>query len=69
MCQLTKRCKMGKTKCWILIFRDCTHWGSQPTPKVVFELVVDVIAEMFDMIDVVFNYCIDFLIFRVMSRW
>ena len=66
VCQLTKRCKKGKTKWWILIFRDCTHWASQPIPRVMYEFVVDVIAEAFDMIYVVFNYCINF--FDFMSR-
>ena len=50
----------GKTKWWIMIFRDCTRWGSQPTPTV---MIVDVITEAVDMIDVVFTYCIAFFDF------
>ena len=39
------------------------YWGSQPTPKAVYELVVDVFADVPDMIDIVFNYFIDFFDF------
>ena len=46
-----------------MIFRDYTRWGSQTTPNVMYEFVVDVITEAVDMIDVVFKYCIDFFDF------
>ena len=46
-----------------MIFRDCTRWGSQPNPMVMYEFVVNVITEVVYKIDVVFTYCIDFFDF------
>ena len=46
-----------------MIFWDCTRWGSQPNPMVMYEFVVNVITEVVDKIDVVYPYFIDFFDF------